>query len=86
MFVQPEDLAPTLAKMASMVKESGELAVRFSLARDDKAAQLGKSYFVHDPVTVMDILEHNGMSVHRHPDLSDPNDRPFKWVDIQALK
>lgn len=86
MFVKPEELAPSLAAMADLLNTKGELVLRFSLARADKQAELGRSYFVHEPAAVQRVLEQKGLSVTRHPDLDDPGGRPFKWVDFHAVK
>ena len=85
MFVKPEDINRTLWAMTDMLAPAGELALRFSLARDDKKDALGKSYFIHDPDMVMESLSNSGLVVRRWDDLPDPDGRPFKWVDIQAI-
>jgi hypothetical protein len=72
--------------MAGILKDGGEMALRFSLARDDKKDITGTRYFVHDPDRVIDILKENGLQTKRHPDLPDPAGRNFTWVDIAAQK
>lgn len=86
MFVRPEELKPTLFALSDMLNAGGEMALRFSLDREDKAEAKGKSYFVHGPELVQEILEEAGLTVTRHADLPDPAKRPFAWVDLQAMK
>lgn len=85
MFVEPSDLAFALTEMADTLRDGGELVLRFSGARDDKEADLGKSYFIHDPDHIQEILEEHGLTTQRFDDLPDPVGRGFDWVDISVL-
>lgn len=85
MFVKPEELDDTLCEMAGLLHDGGELVLRFSQARADKEAALGKSYFIHNPDHVRGVLENCGLQTERFGDVPDP-ERDFSWVDINALR
>lgn len=84
MFVEPENLDFTLAEMAEHLNDGGELALRFSGARDDKLDALNKTYFMHDPDYVEEVLQDAGLLTVRYDNQDDPDGRGFEWFDIGA--
>jgi len=86
MFIKPQDLRPTLQFMKAMIKPSGQMILRYSLEREDKKDALGKSYFVHAPELVTEILQEGGFTVERKEDLPDSTGRNFKWLDLNVVK
>ncbi|MGB9153822.1 MAG: class I SAM-dependent methyltransferase [Alphaproteobacteria bacterium] len=84
MFVPPQDLDKTLAMLAGMLAPKGEMFLRFSQERADKARK--PDYHIHEPSLVRDTLMREGVHVIRNPDLPDPDKRGFSWVDLNCYK
>ena len=83
MDIPAERLQKTISVLAKMLAPGGEVFVRFSQIRSDRP--IGRSYHLHDPVHVTKLMEAEGLTVTRNPDIDDPV-RPFLWVDLHGLK
>jgi len=86
MFIPPQNLASTLNDFAAMLKNDGEMVLRFSQQRADKTDDEGVSYFIHGVQIVAQILEHAGLHVTQNMPIPDPAGRAFMWQDLHAIK
>jgi SAM-dependent methyltransferase len=84
MFLTDAEMKKTLPLFAAMLAPKGEMFLRFSQERADKAGDPG--HHIHNPALISDLLMQEGLKVTRNPDLPDPDKRGFSLVDLHCYK
>jgi len=85
-FLPSDQLVPTFDAIGDMMADNAQMILRFSGEHEDVREKVGKSYFIHQPEAVQQLLNEKGFVVEFYPDLPDPAGRPYMWHDFTVKK